>query len=289
MSVSVFAPAKINLTLEVGRRREDGMHPLQGVVVFADSGDIVTAEAGEGLALAIKGDFANQLSDGDDDNLVLRAARALARAGGVEAAARLTLEKDLPVASGIGGGSSDAGAALRALNELWSLNLSAASLQDIARTLGGDVPVCLSGLPAYMTGAGETWTPIRAPSFSAVLVNPLRELATPLVYREFDRMELGGAFQPRGAPNWADRTAAMNDIVAVGNALTAPASALAPEVAAIIEILCRDARVEHAAMSGSGATCFALTEDSASAEALAGDLRAAHRDWWIIETELAGA
>jgi 4-diphosphocytidyl-2-C-methyl-D-erythritol kinase len=289
MSVQVFAPAKVNLMLEVGRPRADGMHPLQSVVAFADVGDIVGAEAGEGFSLQLTGQFADQLSEGAADNLVLRAARALARAAGVPANAKLTLEKNLPVASGVGGGSSDAAATLRALNALWGLGYNGSQLQDVARGLGADVPVCLSGVPAWMTGLGETWTPMRAPAFDAVLVNPMHEVATPLVYREFDRMELGGAFGPRAAPSWADRTGALNDIVAIGNALTTAAAVLAPEIAIIIEILRNDARVEHAAMSGSGATCFALVYNRAAAEALAADLRAAHPDWWVIETEFGGA
>jgi 4-diphosphocytidyl-2-C-methyl-D-erythritol kinase len=289
MTVQVFAPAKINLTLEVGRPRDDGMHPLQSVVAFADVGDIITAEAGESLSLRITGDFADQLSEGDTDNLVLRAARALAQAAGVPANAKLTLEKSLPVASGIGGGSSDAAAALRALNALWALGYDGSQLQDVARGLGADVPVCVSGAPAWMTGLGETWAPVRAPAFAAVLVNPLHELATPLVYREFDRMGLGDAFAPRSAPNWADRAAALSDIVATGNALTAAAATLAPNITLIVEILRNDARAEHAAMSGSGATCFALVDSLVAAEALAADLRAAHPDWWVIETELGGA
>ncbi|MBI3439388.1 MAG: 4-(cytidine 5'-diphospho)-2-C-methyl-D-erythritol kinase [Proteobacteria bacterium] len=289
MSVQVFAPAKINLTLEVGRPRADGMHPLQSVVVFADIGDIVTAEAGDGLSLRITGGFADQLSDGDADNLVLCAAHALARSVGVQANAKITLEKNLPVASGIGGGSSDAAAALRALNDLWGLGCGAAQLQAIARELGSDVPVCLAGMPAWMTGLGEVWTPMRAPAFAAVLVNPMRELSTPLVYREFDRQGLGGDLSRFETPQWRDRTHALSDIVATDNALTAAASALVPDIAVIIEILRNDARVEHAAMSGSGATCFALVDDLPAAEALATDLRAAHPDWWIIETELGGA
>src|SRR6185369_2480120 len=154
---------------------------------------------------------------GDAENLVLRAARALARAAGVTANAQLTLEKNLPLASGIGGGSSDAAATLRALNALWELGYSGSQLQDVARGLGADVPVCLSGAPAWMTDLGETWAPMRAPTFAAVLVNPMHELATPLVYREFDRMALGDEFAPRAAPNWTDRAAALNDIVATGN------------------------------------------------------------------------
>ncbi|MBS0385355.1 MAG: 4-(cytidine 5'-diphospho)-2-C-methyl-D-erythritol kinase [Proteobacteria bacterium] len=289
MSVRVFAPAKINLTLEVGPPRDDGMHPLQSVVAFADVGDIVEAEASDDLSLKIGGDFADQLSEGDVENLVLRAARALARSAGVDAKAALSLEKNLPVASGIGGGSSDAAAALRALAALWEIDAGTDALQAVARLLGADVPVCLRGAPAWMTGLGEIWTPISLPPFAAVLVNPLRELATPLVYREFDRMRLGGAFAASAAPHWRDRSEALSGIVAAGNALTAPAQSLMPDVALVIEILRNDARVEHAAMSGSGATCFALVGDLAAAERLAADLRAAHPDWWVVETELGGA
>src|SRR6185312_8329200 len=163
------------------------MHPLQSVVVFADVGDIIEAETGEGLSLTITGDFADQLSEGDPENLVLRAARALAQAANVQPDAKLTLQKDLPVASGIGGGSSDAAATLRALAVLWDLKISDEALQAVARPLGSDVSVCLSGGPAWMTGLGESWASIKAPSFAAVLVNPLKELSTLLVYREFDR------------------------------------------------------------------------------------------------------
>lgn len=289
MSVRVFAPAKINLTLEVGRPRADGMHPLQSVVTFADVGDIIEAEAAEALSLKIVGDFADQLSEGDHDNLVLRAARAFAAAANVKAGAKLTLQKDLPVASGIGGGSADAAATLRALNTLWGAGLDDAALQAIARTLGSDVPVCVFGAPAYMTGAGETFAPMRAPSFSAVLVNPLTPLATPFVYREFDRQHLGGAFTERPAPVWADRTEALSTIAALDNDLEAPAVALMPDIGVIGEILRNDARVLHAGLSGSGATMFALTTDFAASESLAADIRAAHPDWWAIETELAGA
>lgn len=289
MSVRVFAPAKINLTLEVGRPREDGMHPLQSAVAFADVGDIVEAEASEGLSLKITGDFADQLSEGDRENLVLRAARALAHAANVAPNAKLMLQKELPVASGVGGGSSDAAATLRALAALWELKLGDDALQVIARTLGADVPVCLSGAPAWMTGLGETWTPISAPPFAAVLVNPLKELSTPLVYREFDRLKLGGDFVASAAPRWRDHAEAITTIAATGNALTAAAQSLIPEVGLIIEILRNDARVDHAAMSGSGATCFGLVGDFTVAEHLAADLRAAHPDWWIVEMELGGA
>jgi 4-diphosphocytidyl-2-C-methyl-D-erythritol kinase len=284
MSVRVFAPAKINLTLQVARPRADGMHPLQSVVMFADIGDVIEAAPGEGLSLRVSGEFASDLGE-SEDNLVLRAARALAAdAGLANPGAALTLVKDLPVASGVGGGSADAAATLRALNDLWALTFDAARLHAIARTLGADVPVCLGGRTAYMTGAGETWCEVRAPSFAAVLVNPLQPLATPDVYRQFDAMTLGANFSEQAAPDWPDLEAALAFIAATGNDLEAPARALLPEIGAISTNLRADPRVRYAALSGSGATVFALT--ARDADALAEELQRAHPHWWVAETVL---
>lgn len=289
MSVAVFAPAKINLTLEVGRPRADGLHPLQSVVVFADVGDVVTVERAEALSLTLSGDFAADLV-ADDTNLVLRAARALAdSARRPDLGAAIRLQKDLPIASGIGGGSSDAAAALRALNELWDIQADAAHLAQIARTLGADVPVCLAAAPAYMTGAGETSVLMTLPSFAAVLINPLTPLPTPDVYRQFDAMGHGASFDDRPAPDWRDHAVALADIAAIGNDLTAPARALMPALNEIEAVLRADARVRYAGLSGSGATMFALLDSDAAAEALAEELQRAHPQWWVTETVLAGA
>lgn len=284
MTVRVFAPAKVNLTLEVGRPRADGMHPLQSVVMFADVGDIVEAREGEGLTLRIGGEFADELP-ASDDNLVLRAARALAAEAGVAANAALTLEKDLPIASGIGGGSADAAATLRALNELWQTGFDAERLQGVARTLGADVPVCLGGRTAYMTGAGETWRECRAPAFAAVLINPLKPLVTPDVYRQFDAMKLGSGFTEHDAPEWPDAEAALAQIATDGNDLEQPARELLPEIGDILAELRADSRTHYAALSGSGATVFALTSEHHAA-ALAEHLQRAHPSWWIAETVL---
>lgn len=288
MSIRVFAPAKINLTLQVGRPRADGLHPLQSVVVFADVGDVVEASEADAMTLSITGDFAKELVAGDD-NLVLRAARALAEAASVRAGAALTLEKNLPIASGIGGGSSDAAATLRALNELWALNLPASRLAEIARPLGADVPVCIAGAPAYMTGAGETFAPMHVPALHAVLVNPLQPLPTPSVYRQFDVMNLGGAFAESDAPNWRDTSAALAATAAIGNDLDAPARQLMPAIAEIESNLRADPRVRYAALSGSGATMFGLVDNAETAEALAHALQAAHPEWWVADTVLGGA
>jgi len=289
MSVRIFAPAKINLTLEVGRPRADRLHPLQSVVMFADVGDVVEAAAAETLSLEIEGEFAAGLA-ADESNLILRAARALAAEAGIaQPGARLALEKNLPIASGIGGGSADAAAALRALNSLWGLDWPLARLQPIARALGADVPVCLASVPAYMTGVGESFEPISVPSFAAVLVNPLKPLATPDVYRRFDVMGLGRYFEPKPAPVWRDAARALAAISAIGNDLAAPATALMPEIAEVSQALRADGRARYVALSGSGATCFALTATAADSEALADAVQSAHPDWWVADTVLSGA
>ena len=286
MSVRVFAPAKINLTLKVGRPRADGLHPLQSVVMFADVGDLVEAAPGEGLSLTLQGEFAEGLSVGDD-NLVMHAARALAAAAGIQnPGASLSLEKNLPVASGIGGGSSDAAAALRALNLLWELNLPIGQLVEIARQLGADVPVCVAAETAFMTGSGENFRPVSALSFSAVLVNPLIPLPTANVYRQFDRMDLGRVLTPSAPPHWSSPDAALQEIAALGNDLEPAARALLPELDDIAALMRKDGRVRHAGLSGSGATMFALVQKAEHAEALAETWQRAHPDWWVTDTLL---
>lgn len=285
MSVRVFAPAKINVTLKVGRARPDGFHPLQSVVMFADVGDVVEAARAETLSLRVRGEFAEHLSPGDD-NLVLRAARALAAAAGVEAKAALSLQKNLPIASGMGGGSSDAGAALRALNELWGLNLPIARLVEIARGLGADAPVCVAAKSAYMAGAGETFERIAAPAFAAVLINPLIPLPTANVFRQFDRMGLGSDFSVAAPPNWTGPEQAIAEMAALGNDLEPAARALLPELDEIAVLMRSDTRVWHAGLSGSGATMFALVESRDAAAGLAENWRRAHPEWWIADAML---
>lgn len=286
MSVRVHAPAKINLTLKVGRPRADGMHPLQSVVAFADIGDIVEAEEAGNLSLIIHGDFASDLT-ATDDNLVLRAARALAEAAGRPAHARLSLEKNLPIASGIGGGSADAAATLRALNTLWGLDWPKQRLAEIARPLGADVPVFFSGgASAVMTGIGEIIAPMRMPQLAAVLINPLAPLATPDVYRAFDAMNLGADLSSDPPAHWETAAEAIAAMRAAGNDLEAPARALMPAIDDIFAALEAHQSVRYAALSGSGATVFAITDDLAAAESLTDALIENHPQWWVAETTL---
>lgn len=283
MSVRVFAPAKINLTLKVGGARADGLHPLESAVVFADVGDWVEAAPADALSLSVSGPFAGQLGAGED-NLVLRAARLMD--GGAGRGAALHLEKHLPVASGIGGGSSDAAATLSALNQLWQLRLSERELHDRARHLGADVPVCVLARSSWITGAGENVAAMQTPLLHAVLVNPQRPLATAEVFRAFDAMHASADLTQVSTPSWRTFGEAVDAVSRLGNDLTAPASMLMPEIADIKRALKDDARVRFVNLSGSGATCFGLVETRGAAQALARELAAQRPGWWIRATTL---
>jgi 4-diphosphocytidyl-2-C-methyl-D-erythritol kinase len=285
MNPRVFAPAKINLTLQVGRPRADSRHPLQSMIAFADVGDWVEAAPAAEFSLHASGPFASAVA-ADDSNLVLRAARALAAALGEGRGAVLRLTKNLPVASGIGGGSSDAAATLKALNALWGAGLGEARLCELARALGADVPVCVGARGAYMTGTGEDFAPLDLPELDAVLVNPLRPLATAAVYRQFDAMKLGADFHARPPGAWRERGACLAAIAACGNDLEAPARALMPELAEMRALLAADTRVRQVGLSGSGATLFALADDRVSAQAIAAALQRARPLWWIKPARL---
>jgi 4-diphosphocytidyl-2-C-methyl-D-erythritol kinase len=288
MKVVERAPAKLNLHLHVGAPESDGRHPLESIVVFADVGDEIEASPAPELGLAIEGPFAAALPD-PADNLALRAASRLRERAGVARGAAILLTKNLPVASGIGGGSTDAAAVLRALNALWDLRLPAAQLREIGAGLGADVPACIAARPCWMTGTGEAFTPIAFPEVHAVLVNPRVAVATGDVYRRFDEMKLGGAFRRAAPPVWRDSAEAVAGLSALRNDLTAAAISVAPEIQAALDALAGDARAPLARMSGSGTTVFALTRDAAVATALAAELMRARPEWWVRPTRLGGA
>lgn len=265
-----LAPAKINLTLHVTGRRPDGYHELDSLVVFAGVGDTIGARRAEGLGLAIDGPFAAGLDPAD--NLVLKAARFL---GATDAA--LTLHKALPVASGIGGGSADAAATIRAL-----CALEGRALPDAAATmaLGADVPVCLDPRPRRMTGLGERLSePLPMPHAWLVLANPGVPVATPAVFAGLARPD--NPPMPAALPDFADAPSLARFIAAMRNDLEPAAAALAPPVA-----LCRTALAAQpgclvARMSGSGATCFGLFAGEAEAGRAQSALRRAHPGWWV--------
>jgi len=269
--LSEAAPAKINLTLLVTGRRADGYHLLDSLVVFAGAHDCLTAVPSGTLTLEIDGPFGAGLAS-EPDNLVLRAGRALAASAGLRGGAHIRLEKNLPVASGIGGGSSDAAAALRLLSRLWGVPVP----DGLAEGLGADVPVCLDPRPRRMAGIGEILTAAPGiPPCGLVLVNPGLALATKAVFAA-----RGGGFSaPAAYPqSWRDAAAMAEGLADCGNDLEAPAIALCPPIGTVLEMLRGLAGCRLARMSGSGATCFALFDTPALASATAAQL--ARPGWW---------
>jgi 4-diphosphocytidyl-2-C-methyl-D-erythritol kinase len=268
------APAKVNLHLHVTGRRADGYHLLDSLVVFAAAADMLHGTTADGLSLAVGGPEASALA-AEPDNLVLRAARALADAAGVPANAALRLTKHLPVASGIGGGSADAAAALRLCARLWGVSLPAARLAEVALSLGADVPVCLFSRPARLAGVGEVLSPAPVlPRFGLLLANPRVAVATPAVFRA----RSGGFRSPAALPGgWDDAAAMARDLAALANDLQEAAVSLCPAIGEVLAALSALPGVRLARMSGSGATCFALFDDPGAARAAAGLLPDA---WW---------
>jgi 4-diphosphocytidyl-2-C-methyl-D-erythritol kinase len=273
-----LAPAKVNLALHVVGRRADGLHLLDGLVAFARVGDTLAAEPAAGLALAIEGPFAPGL-DAGPGNLVLRAA-GLMRPPGRGAALRLT--KALPVASGIGGGSADAAAALRLLARLWDVPLP--GTPDLLR-LGADVPVCLAARPCRMRGIGEDLAPFAQPPVWLVLANPGVSAATAAVYAG-----LAGRFGPPmpAPPAFADADALVGFLAAQRNDLEPPAIAAVPAIAEVLAALATRPACRLARMSGSGATCFGIFASEALARAAAKEMRRARPAWWVVATESPG-
>ncbi len=284
-TLSLSAPAKINLYLHVTARQADGYHQLDSLVAFADVGDTLAAGPADGLSLVLEGRFAGAVPGGED-NLILKAARRLADAAGVKAAAAITLVKDLPPASGIGGGSADAAAALRVLSRLWGVAMDEAALMELALSLGADVPVCLFGRCAQVGGAGER---IEAagplPPAWLVLANPGVSLATPDVFAARSG-PFSGPAPIEGAP--ADARALARLLEARRNDLTEPACELAPEVGVALAELEALPGALLARMSGSGATCFALFAEAGAAEAAARALSSARPQWWVKAAKLLG-
>lgn len=280
------ARAKINLYLHVTGRRDDGYHQLESLVVFADAGDRLEAAPAQALTLEIVGPQAAGL-DAGPGNLVMRAAKALADRLGGEFGAKLKLEKNLPVASGIGGGSADAAAAIKLLARLWGANPGQHDLSGMALELGADVPVCLYGQPAIMSGIGERIEAAEGvPDFPAVLVNPGIHVSTPAVFKartgEFSK-PAPIVESPAGRDDWVAALAAR------GNDLEAPAKALAPAIADVLAALSKTAGCRLARMSGSGATCFGLYDDLSEAAAAAENIRGQQPSWWVRETTFRGS
>ncbi len=275
MSLSEFAPAKINFFLQLTGKRADGYHLLDSLVTFAGVGDVLQAEAADKLTLRVSGPFAAGL-DGESDNLVLRAARLLAEAAGVEAKAALVLAKNLPIASGIGGGSADAAAALRLLSRLWGVTLDSAMMHRLAERLGADVPVCLAGRPARMRGVGERLDPApELPGYGLLLVNPGVALGTADVFRARRGEFSGEAELPVAWQTAEDMAQALGRTT---NDLQPPAIGLCPAIGAVLASLAARDGCLLARMSGSGATCFGVFNTPREAQDAAAVL--AREGWW---------
>jgi 4-diphosphocytidyl-2-C-methyl-D-erythritol kinase len=275
------APAKVNLTLRVLSRRADGYHELDSLVVFADRGDRLTFAPGGALALTLSGTTAGQAGEGAD-NLVFKVARALTeRIPGITLGA-FHLEKNLPVAAGLGGGSADAAAALRLLAQANKLALDDARLYEAARATGADVPVCLDPRPRLMRGIGEQLSePLSLPPLPAVLVNPGVAVATKLVFAGWKASGKPAApLDVTAMTKLAGRDQLLQILQTQPNDLEAPAVAIAPVIADVLTSLRGFAGCDFARMSGSGATCFGLFTATAEAQAAAKVLHGKFPNWW---------
>ena len=301
------APAKVNLFLHVTGRRADGYHLLDSLAVFAGVADRLSHAPAGTLSLALTGPFAVSLRE-EQDNLVLRAAHALAAETGHRPTGRLTLEKHIPVASGVGGGSADAAAALRLLCRAWSMHPGAAALARIAGKLGADVPVCLDSKPARMRGVGQILSAAPTlPSCGMVLVNPGAPLASVAVFRARADMAhavrghpdrghpdrgyavRGSAFSPEAMlpDGWRDAKAMARDLSHLTNDLQAPAIRLVPVISTVLDAIGATEGCLLARMSGSGATCFGLYATEREARTAAATLSGT--GWWCWDGALHGA
>lgn len=288
------ARAKINLALHVVNRRPDGYHNVSSLVVFADLADrlAVYPEEPGMIGLTVDGPFADHMraTTPPDDNLVFTVARGMAEAfdTGIQSGLGLNLEKHLPIASGLGGGSADAAAALRLVNRVWHLGIPLDELAKIGLSLGADIPICLSSRPAIMRGRGEDITPIKGlPPLSIVLVNPGIGAATREVFRQLPPAEreplpvlpdhIGGAME---LVFWLRKTR---------NDLFQPAVAVVPQIEMALRALAHDQDCVFARMSGSGSTVFGIFMSNEAAERAAARLRTAEPRWWIAATQTGGS
>jgi 4-diphosphocytidyl-2-C-methyl-D-erythritol kinase len=281
-----LAPAKVNLFLHVGDKRADGYHELQSLVAFTKLGDELVFSPDRELKLVIEGPFAGALRP-DANNLVLKAARALATRAGVKRGAAISLTKNLPVSSGIGGGSADAAATLRGLSQLWGLNFDGDELLDIAETIGSDVPACVYSDPGWMEGRGEfVWPLLWFPSMAIVLVNPGVAVPTANVFAALTKRHGTNLPHP---PKFAGPTDLIAYLRNTSNDLQSPAHVIAPMIGAVLDVLASQPGAYLTRMSGSGATCFALFDTDEAAANAAAAISARYLKWWAVATRISPA
>jgi 4-diphosphocytidyl-2-C-methyl-D-erythritol kinase len=280
------APAKVNLTLRVLGRRADGYHELESLVAFAGVGDALTFVPGDALTLIVSGPTAPAAGD-SADNLVLKAARALAERTAGLTLGRFALSKRLPVAAGLGGGSADAAAALRLLAQANGIALDDPRLMQAAQATGADVPVCLDPRPRLMCGVGDVLSaPLDLPRLFAVLINPGVAVSTREVFAALN-LPPAAPPAPAGAP--PAPSALLADIASGRNDLEQPAIELEPVIADVLSVISKLPGCRLARMSGSGATCFGLFETNAAATAAARTVRVGYPQWWVRATVLGAA
>jgi len=282
------ARAKVNLTLRVNGRRVDGYHDLESVVAFCDCADRLTLTPGPELILTMTGPLASACGE-TSDNLVLKAAQLLGRSVAGLKVGSFALEKILPVAAGIGGGSADAAAALRLLARLNDLRLDDERLREVARATGADVPVCLASRACDMTGVGETLMWLSPPKMPCVLVNPCVPVATKDVFEALGlrhgELLVGATDVMMQGSSWPEEGGSLEEWVEAlasgSNDLEAPAMKIRPVIGAVISALNATNGAWLARMSGSGATCFALYENTADAKRAADRILREHPEWWV--------
>ena len=278
----MLARAKVNLWLNVVGRRADGYHLLDSLVAFTDLADEIEAVPSDRLTLSVDGPLAAAIAEEGDNNLVLKAARLLADRAGVAPRVALKLTKRIPVAAGLGGGSADAAATLQALIDLWRVALPVEELFNLATRLGADVPMCFAGRAALASGVGERLAPAPAlPPCAILLANPRVTLPTPDVFKA----RRSAFSEARPLLPWTDLATFAAALAERGNDLTDAAIALRPVVADVLAFLRKSEGAVHAAMSGSGATCFALYESVELANRAAARLPTS---WWHHAGKLVG-
>lgn len=280
-----LARAKVNLALHITGQRQDGFHLLDSLVAFPQIGDRIAVEPSNTLELNIEGPFARGFDGGNDDNLVLKAVHGFAETAKLKTPdIKITLTKRLPIASGIGGGSSDAATTLRLLEDVTGTYLSEDELLKLATSLGADVPVCLEPEPQFMRGIGEDLSPGPFfPTCGIVLVNPKVSVETPAVFKALDSRK--NPPLPKAPAEFADLAALTGYLETCRNDLQTPALTVCPQIKDVLSALDADSRVAFARMSGSGATCFGLCE-TPNTRPIEMDLRSAHPDWWIASGPL---
>jgi 4-diphosphocytidyl-2-C-methyl-D-erythritol kinase len=284
MTVTLETCAKVNLYLHVCGRRPNGYHELDSLIVFAKTGDVLTFEDADVLSLDVTGPMAGDLDGDADDNLVLKAARGLRDLCGLDKGAKISLDKRLPVAAGIGGGSGDAATALKGLCQLWKVFPDPQGLEELALSLGADVPTCLKEHANHVGGIGEVITPLAPlPQCWMVLVNPMKALSTPAVFKA----RTGGF--TRAAPmvgEYESLGVLIGELEQRRNDLSDPAIARVPDIRDVLDEIEQQSGCLLSRMSGSGATCFGLFATEEAAIKAEKALKTAQTGWWVARGKI---